>query len=175
MGVFTGEIGAETEAIQGKGGLCGLGIGGEEEIADTAGEQTEDGPADEGEIEDKKIHLFAAHQLFGHANGGDRGERRILRHQVGGHRVAVGGDDAGDDEEKRPEEYKNVHQKAEDKSISEVAEVMEKNAEIGSLTVDEPDKEFPAAKIHCAADHREGNADHGKNGEQAEQDDKNAR
>ena len=69
----------------------------------------------------------------------------------------------------------STHEVPQDKSISEVAEVMEKNAEIGSLTVDEPDEEFPAAKIHCAADHREGNADHGKNGEQTEKDDKNAR
>ena len=68
------------------------------------GDRGEDRPAEKAQIQDKALPLVAGHHLLADADAVRHGHVRVIEQQELGHAIAVKGDDAGDDEQQRPQE-----------------------------------------------------------------------
>ena len=112
---------------------CGLDIRRDEEKADAAGAvRGEQKPAEEGKIKQEQLGLVAVHQPLTCVHALLPRPIGVIGGEVGGQAVGVVLHDAGDEEEKRPEENENRLHNAED----EIAEVARGKAAEGVLNFD---------------------------------------
>ena len=87
-----------------EGGIGGSLIGVQKQVADAKGEQAQNDPADEAQLQAEQPPAVAPHQLFGPLNGLAGRQVRVLGQDVARHGIAVRGHDTGDDEQQRPQE-----------------------------------------------------------------------
>ena len=76
----------------------------EEKIADSAGEKTEEHPADEGKLEKEDIEFFSVGHFFGKFKGTFCFNVGVLCKDIGNHAILVRFDDSGYYEKKTPKE-----------------------------------------------------------------------
>ena len=95
------------------------------QIADTGRQRAQKRPADETELEAEQPPFVAAHELLRGFDGRHRAHAGVLIENVGRHCVAVGCDDAGDDEQQRPERDEDGRQKVQQEPVAEAAKLRE--------------------------------------------------
>ena len=110
--------------IQIESGFGGVDVGHEDKVANADGKRGENMPADKADMEDKQLPFMPLHQLLGAADGLHNPHLRVLGHEIGGHRVRVGGNDAGNAKEKGPQKGEKAHHKAQAKCLEEDAEAV---------------------------------------------------
>lgn len=74
------------------------------QIANSQSKYTQDVPANEAEVQTEQPPTVSCHQLFGTGNGFTGRKLRLLRQDEFCHRIAVCGDNAGDDQQQGPQQ-----------------------------------------------------------------------
>ena len=105
-----------------------------ENITDSAGEEAENCPADEGKFQKEDVEFFVVGHLFGNFEGTFCFNVRVFRKDIGNHIILVRFDDSGDYEKKTPKENLKIHNEKGfyGVKISSVFECPEKAVETGT-------------------------------------------
>ena len=77
-------------------------------MQDAEGQGGQQDPADEAEVQHEGVPLVALHHPTGQGDGLGAGKLRVLLQDVGHHAIGIGLDDAGDDEQQRPQDEIDV-------------------------------------------------------------------
>ena len=109
-------------------GAVGLDPDGE----DAQRQAAEDLPAEKAQVQHKNLPLEAGGLGLAHVDGVHHAHLRVLAQVVDGEAVAVGGDDAGNDEQHTPQEHEDVANQRQQNQLSGEGEAVEQR-EVGHL------------------------------------------
>jgi len=99
------------------------------------------------------------HHLLGGADRVHRAELRVLRHEIRCHGIAVSCDDAGHDQQQRPERDENIRQKLKQKTVQEIVEPGKQVTHLCRLAAVELQEKGLQAKRHRSAEDKLDQAD----------------
>ncbi len=105
------------------------------------GQNLQQVPADEAPVEHEQLRLVAGHETLRLADARERRHLRMVAQKVDRHAVAVLGDDAGDDEQQRPEADEQALQQVQRDELQKEAEAIQKVAETGAGGADRIEQE----------------------------------
>lgn len=105
-------------------------------ISDSQGQEAEEGPSEKPQAEAAEFPLVPAHNFFAFCDGFERADGVVFGDDVVGLGIGQGGDDAGNDEEKGPQENENVLNDVRAKSDAEFLKSFEYLPEVGVLISD---------------------------------------
>ena len=151
-GVGSGSaVGAFPADLTVEAGLRGFLIRTEPEGSDAQRQRTEKRPAEKAQLQTKQPPFIAAHELFGGFSCVIRAHAGILIENVGRHGIAEGSNNAGNDEQERPQKNKDGRQKVQQKAVSEAVKLRKQVGNLRVLVIDQGKVELCVAKLDCAA------------------------
>lgn len=127
-------------------------IGVQKNISDIKGECTQNDPADKGQIQNKQLQLMTVHHFPGSGDGFGSRKLRVIRHNEGGHGVAEGLDDSGDDKQQHPKKNIEACQEILGKALTKPVKLGEKVVERELFSIMLVQQVLGIAKLNGTAD-----------------------
>ena len=127
---------------------------------DPGGQHRQQRPAEKAQIEAEQVALAPVHERLGAFDGLGRRDGRVFGHDVRRHRVAVCGDDAGDDEQQRPREHLERDEQVEHEGAAEDVEGGKEILKLRLLAVDELQAEAVVPDRDAAAENKLSHGEH---------------